>query len=84
MADITPVLFARFFLFVVQVPFATYEERVTHWWYYFRHHQLAPSVGNVAHYRFLDKRVTWYSLAQWRPLMTFKKKKPLRLRLKDR
>ena len=39
MAGITLVLSARFFLFVVQVPFATYEERVTHWWYYFQHHQ---------------------------------------------
>ena len=28
---------------------------MTRWWCYFWHHQLAPSVGNVAHSRFLDK-----------------------------
>ena len=34
MAGTTPVLSARSFLFVVQVPLATHEERVTHWWYF--------------------------------------------------
>ena len=60
---------------------------VTYWWY-FRHHQLAPFVGNTyafkARYRFSDKRVAWCSLAQWWPLTTFKKKNPQRLHLRSK
>ena len=57
MVGTTPVLSARSFLFVVQVLFVACEDRVAYWWY-FRHHQLALSVGNKrvkSYYRFPEK-----------------------------